>query len=246
MIKNIFLGFNVFLKKTKLLYAFIIYVLFTAYFVFFNWFFEKITADFEIITTDLINYTAFFLNYFKINLLYLIILVFGLLFFLTYLIYIISNFENNKKRTITEDISNVFKFTLLEFIIFLAVSLIFMLLGTFINLITIILMIFFVILIIYLIFLLTIGNVYLGLEKITIRKSLEKSSNFIKKYFWSIIAFFILLYIFYFLTYFVISFIIVELFYINDILAIVFSEAYLLCLSFYLIYALALFIKSKK
>lgn len=244
MIKNIYLGFNVFTNKIKMLYGLIIFILLSLISFFTFNFYEDILKNLQTIDTNLINHIFYIINTLKINIIWLLILFFVMLFLLTYLIYVLS--KNNTKIDIYNDISKVFKFTLLEIIVFILVTVVFIILGTYVNLLTIILMILLVILIIFILLLFLIANIILGIKDTTIKKSLEESKTFLKNYFWSTIGFFILIYIVYFITYLIVDLIYIELFFINQIFAGIFFEIYLLFIAFYAIYAMALFIKSRK
>ena len=246
MFKSILLGFNIFSKKIELFYAFLAYIFLGAYIFLFVDFLDKILLTINISEVSVINYTSHIFKIIGINFLWLLLLSFGLLFLITFFVYTVSQIENKKKSSFSKIFTKVLRFTFFEYLTVIGIMIIFTILGSFVNLITIILMFLFFIAIIYIMLIFFIGNVYLGLQDNSVKEALKKGKRFITSYFWSTIGFFILIYIVFFIFYFLFDLIYVELFFINEILSIIFSKITLLFLSLYTLYAFICFIKSKK
>jgi hypothetical protein len=246
MINSIFKGFNIFKKKIGFFYSFLAYLALTlyTYLIFYN-----ITEWLEIDTTNInLLYIPEFLIYnLGWKLLLALFIIFGLLFLTIYLTFIISQTENSRKYSFKKGIIKSLRYSILVFLVFLSLSLLFFVLINFISSILItILMIILVIVIIYLTILFFIGNIYIGLLNKTITESLELSRKIIKRKFWTIIGFTILIYIIYFILYFIIDLIYFELFENNYIVAIIFNEIFLLFIMLYIINAFTIFIKNIK
>lgn len=246
MINSFFKGFNIFKKGTGLFYSFLVYLCLTlyTYFIYFN--------IIEWLEIDTANISLLYLPEFLINTLgwkFLIVLavIFGLIFFSIYLTFIISQTENSKKFSFRKGIVKSLRYSILVYIVFLSLTALFFVLSYFISSIIItILMIILVIVIIYLTILFFIGNIYIGLLDKTITESLEISRKIIKRKFWSLFGFSILLYIFYLIVYYVINLIHFEFFENNYIAAIILNEIFLLFIILYIINAFVIFIKKVK
>jgi hypothetical protein len=245
MIKNIWKGFNVFGKK-EFLKIFIAYLLFGVYTLFIVKYITTKIDQIEIVGISLVNYTAYIINSLGWHFLLILISFFGIMFFTIYLTFIIAQTENKKKELIGDGIVKCLKFTFISFLVLLVFIIIFSILGSYLNIVTLILLILFIILGLFLLLTFYIGNVYLGLYKITVKESLERAREFVRKRFWTTIGFFILMYIVYYIIYFIFDLIYFEVFFYNTVAAAITNELFLFVITLYLINALVLFVKDQK
>jgi len=245
MIKNIYLGFNIF-KKKEFFKVLLAYLLFGVYSFYIYDVIFKITEKLDFLGISTINYTQYLITVLGWNLLFLFLSIFGLLFFLINLTVTIANTESKKKLSFFEKINSSFKFTLLSSVVMITFFVILLVIGIKINILTTILGIFLIIASVFLIFVFYIANIYLGLENKSVKESLEKAREFFKRKFWITLAFLILLFFANSLIYFIIDFIYFQIFYYEVIAAIITLEIIYLVTALYSVNAFTLFIKGQK
>lgn len=245
MIKNIYLGFNIFGKK-EFFKVFFAYLLFGIYSFFTYDIIFKIINTLDFAGLSSINYTQYIINTLGWNLLLLILMIFGLILFLVNLTTTISNTENKNKQGFFEKLVNSFKFSLVSLVVGITLLIIFLVLGINLNIFTIIVSIIFVLLSVFLALLFYIGNIYLGLENITVKKSLEKARLFIIKKFWTTVAFLMLLFFANYIIYYILDFLYFQIFFYNVIAGIITIEIIYIVTILYSLNALLLYIKSQK
>lgn len=245
MISSLFKGFNFFTKK-GFFKIFIVYILFGVYSFFILDYINRALINIDLTGISLVNYTQFIINSLGINLLWIILSIFGMILLTVFLTFTVANTENKKEIEFFEGFKRSLRFSFLFSLIGIVMLLLFSVIGTYINVFTFILLILLTIVFVIIMFMFYIGNIYLGLFDLTVKEALEKSRGFIRKRFWTTLAFLLLLAGVSYLIYYVLDFLYFNIFFYNTVAAIITIELASFLSTLYIINAFTLFIKDQK
>jgi len=243
MLKTVFDGWNIFKKKAFLVKALII----TAIGILYTWWISNyvnntiINISNTIPNGPLISMVSNIFHTLGWNLVWMILLLFVSLFIASYLTYIIALSERKGKTQNT--FSKVFNYTLITYVILIAISLILLLLLSFVNVFTLILLFIFGIFLIPVSFVLNIAIIELGLEKNTLTEAFHASWLFIKRRFWLTLGFIILLLIVVAIIYYIVGVLYEFFFYYSETIRLIINLILSLIIPIYAINTAILFVK---
>ncbi len=241
-------GWNVFSKKVYFLYLFIIALLYTGFTIIFSGYIQSLIEE---ISTRMVDIKAIhFFAYFSKELIIIGLLWFIGLIFINYLSYIAGKSETDKKLKNTNNgLWKTIIYSIILSIVFLVLIVIGSILITYLGvsiLLTIILTILLILLGLFLITIaltFTFGIFYMGINEKTIKESLFDSWNLVRKRFWLIVGFIIIMIIILGIIYLIVD----ELYYIifgyNELASMILRYILLILFIMYSTNTTAIFVK---
>ncbi len=248
MLDVLFNGWNFFSKKVYLLYAFLITLFYVAFTVVFSGYIQDVLVKMseKIVDIKAIHFFAYF--YKEI----IIIALFWLagLIIINYLCYVIGRSNADKKvKTTGNGFGKTITYSLILFFVFLVLSVIGAIFLSFIGSSLILAILFLILLIFLTLFTIVIalvfslGIFYMGLNGTPITISLREAWKFVKKRFWLLIGFIILIAIFLGVIYFIVDSLYYIIFGYNETASMIIRYALLFLFVMYSTNSVALFIK---
>ena len=216
MFESAIKGWNIFTKKATFWYALLITIIFAGISYLFQGYINSIILFLseQVVDIKLIHYVSYLLINYPLDLLSLLGYYLGSLFIINLLIYTLAKgYGKNKSASFAPAL----RYTLLLFIITLAFGMLFAVLFSYINIITIILIVLLLLFTIAAFFVLTFGIIYLGINGGTITSAMNSSWNLVKKRFWAIIGFMILVAIVCLIILYAVDFLFGVIFFYNEI-----------------------------
>jgi len=248
MLDILFTGWNFFSKKIYLLYAFLITLFYGVFTVIFSGYINDVITKMseQIVNIKVIHFFGYFYKEM------IIIALFWLagLIIINYLCYVIGRSNSDKKiKTTGNGLWKTITYSLILFFVFLAICVIGAMFLSFIGsslllaIISLILLIFLSLFTIAIALVFSLGIFYMGLNGTTITISLREAWKFVKKRFWLLIGFIILIAIFLGIIYFLVDSLYYIIFGYNETASLIIRYAILFLFVMYSTNSVALFIK---
>jgi len=241
-------GWDFFSKKVYLLYAFLITLFYYAFTIIFSTYMQDAIVS---ISENMVNIQAIHIfSYFYKEL--LIIGLFALvgMILINYLCYVIARSNADKKvKSTGNGFGKIIVYSLISFFVFLVLSLIAAVFISFIESSLLLAILFIILLILLAIFIIAIalvfsfGVFYMGLNGTTITDSLKDAWTLIKKKFWLIIGFVILITIILGIIYFLIDCLYYVIFGYNEVASLIIRYVLLFLFLMYTTNSISLFVK---
>jgi len=241
-------GWNFFSKKAYLLYAFLITLIYVGFTVVFSGY---ITNTITTMSEQIINIKAIhFFGYFYKEMIIIALFWLAGLIIINYLCYVIGRSNSDKKiKNTGNGLGKTIVYSLIFFFVILATIVIGLIFLSFIESSLLLAILFLILLIILAIFsvvivlLFSIGVFHMGLNGTPINQSLTDAWVFLKKRFWLLIGFIILIAIFLGIIYFLIDSLYYIIFGYNEIASMIIRYILLFIFLLYSTNSVALFIK---
>ncbi len=248
MLDVLFNGWNFFSKKAYLLYAFLIALFYGAFTVIFSGY---ITSIISIMGEQIVNIkTIHFFSYFYKEIIIIALYWFVAMIIINYLCYVIARSNADRKvRTTGNGLGKTIVYSIVFFFVFAVLSVIGAIFLSFIESSLLLAILFLILLIFLAIFSIVIALTfslsifYMGLNGTTINQSLNEAWKFLKKRFWLLIGFIIIIAIILGIIYFLVDSLYYVIFGYNEIASMIIRYILLFLFLLYSTNSLALFIK---